>query len=92
MAAEPGEVSNYSSGVIECFAYIFQKETGEDVNNSARNIYLRRWGSGANGSVRIWEWSTRKAACTERERPGEDRLLVSSRRDVNGQRSSRVNG
>jgi len=31
MAQEPGKVFNYSSGVSELLAYIFQKETGQDV-------------------------------------------------------------
>lgn len=31
MAKEPGEVFNYSSGVSELLAYIFQKETGQDI-------------------------------------------------------------
>jgi len=31
MAHEPGKVFNYSSGVSELLAYIFQKETGQDV-------------------------------------------------------------
>lgn len=31
MAQEPGKVFNYSSGVSELLAYIFQKETGQDI-------------------------------------------------------------
>jgi Beta-lactamase len=31
MAAEPGTVFNYSSGASELLAYIFQKETGQDI-------------------------------------------------------------
>jgi len=31
MAKEPGTVFNYSSGVSELLAYIFQKETGQDI-------------------------------------------------------------
>lgn len=31
MAEEPGKVFNYSSGVSELLAYIFQKETGQDI-------------------------------------------------------------
>ncbi len=31
MAQEPGKVFNYSSGVSELLAYIFQKETGQDL-------------------------------------------------------------
>lgn len=31
MAQEPGKVFNYSSGVSELVAYIFQKETGQDI-------------------------------------------------------------
>jgi CubicO group peptidase (beta-lactamase class C family) len=33
MAAEPGKVWNYSSGVTELLAYIFQKETGHDIDD-----------------------------------------------------------
>jgi CubicO group peptidase (beta-lactamase class C family) len=33
MAAEPGKVWNYSSGATELLAYIFQKETGEDIDD-----------------------------------------------------------
>jgi CubicO group peptidase (beta-lactamase class C family) len=33
MAAEPGKVWNYSSGVSELLAYIFQKETGQDIDD-----------------------------------------------------------
>lgn len=33
MAAEPGKVWNYSSGVTELLAYVFQKETGQDIDD-----------------------------------------------------------
>jgi CubicO group peptidase (beta-lactamase class C family) len=33
MAAEPSKVWNYSSGVTELLAYIFQKETGQDIDD-----------------------------------------------------------
>ena len=33
MAAEPGKVWNYSSGATELLAYIFQKETGQDIDD-----------------------------------------------------------
>jgi CubicO group peptidase (beta-lactamase class C family) len=32
MATEPGSVFNYSSGATELLAYIFQKETGQDID------------------------------------------------------------
>ena len=32
MAAEPGKVWNYSSGATELLAYIFQQETGQDID------------------------------------------------------------
>jgi CubicO group peptidase (beta-lactamase class C family) len=32
MAQEPGKVFNYSSGATELLAYIFQKETGQDID------------------------------------------------------------
>ena len=33
MAQEPGKVFNYSSGATELLAYIFQKETGQDIDD-----------------------------------------------------------
>jgi len=33
MAAEPGKVANYNSGATELLAYIFQKETGQDIDD-----------------------------------------------------------
>lgn len=33
MAAEPGKVGNYNSGATELLAYIFQKETGQDIDD-----------------------------------------------------------
>jgi CubicO group peptidase (beta-lactamase class C family) len=33
MAAEPGKVWDYSSGATELLAYIFQKETGQDIDD-----------------------------------------------------------
>jgi CubicO group peptidase (beta-lactamase class C family) len=33
MAAEPGKVWNYSSGATELLAYIFQKETGQNIDD-----------------------------------------------------------
>ncbi|MGA7925543.1 MAG: serine hydrolase [Candidatus Sulfotelmatobacter sp.] len=33
MAAEPGKVWNYNSGATELLAYIFQKETGQDIDD-----------------------------------------------------------
>jgi CubicO group peptidase (beta-lactamase class C family) len=33
MTAEPGKVWNYDSGATELLAYIFQKETGEDIDD-----------------------------------------------------------
>jgi CubicO group peptidase (beta-lactamase class C family) len=33
MAAEPGKVWNYNSGLTELLAYIFQKETGQDIDD-----------------------------------------------------------
>lgn len=39
MAAEPGKVFNYSSGATELLAYIFQKETGRDIDDYG-NKYL----------------------------------------------------
>jgi len=32
MVAEPGKIFNYSSGAAELLAYIFQKETGQDID------------------------------------------------------------
>jgi len=36
MANEPGKVFNYSSGVSELLAYIFEKETGQDIEEYAQ--------------------------------------------------------
>ncbi len=36
MAQEPGKVFNYSSGVSELLAYIFEKETGQDIEEYAQ--------------------------------------------------------
>ena len=33
MAAEPGKVWNYNSGATELLAYLFQKETGQDIDD-----------------------------------------------------------
>jgi hypothetical protein len=33
MVAEPGKVWNYSSGATELLAYVFQKETGQDIDD-----------------------------------------------------------
>jgi CubicO group peptidase (beta-lactamase class C family) len=33
MTAEPGKVFNYSSGVTELLAYVFKKETGQDIDD-----------------------------------------------------------
>src|SRR5712675_3371100 len=37
MAQEPGKVFNYSSGESELLAYIFQKETGQDIEKYGEN-------------------------------------------------------
>jgi CubicO group peptidase (beta-lactamase class C family) len=63
MAAEPGKVWNYSSGATELLAYIFQKKPVRTSTTTARNTCSHRWGSGMNGSARIWESWTPKAAC-----------------------------
>jgi hypothetical protein len=40
MAQEPGKVFNYSSGVSELLAHIFEKETGQDIEQyGARNLF-----------------------------------------------------
>jgi CubicO group peptidase (beta-lactamase class C family) len=63
MAAEPGKVWNYSSGVTELLAYIFQKETGHDIDDYGQKYVFAPLGSGTNGSARIWESWTPKADC-----------------------------
>jgi CubicO group peptidase (beta-lactamase class C family) len=35
MAQEPGKIFNYNSGVAELLAYVFQKETGQDIERYA---------------------------------------------------------
>lgn len=36
MATEPGKIFNYSSGATELLAYIFEKETGQDIERYAK--------------------------------------------------------
>src|SRR5437879_3733046 len=40
MAREPGKAFNYSSGVSELLAYIFQKETGQDIEKYGEKYLL----------------------------------------------------
>ena len=40
MAEEPGKVFNYSSGATELLAYIFQKETGQDIDAYAEKYFF----------------------------------------------------
>jgi len=44
MAAEPGKVFNYSSGNGELLAYIFQKETGQDIEAYGEKYLFRPLG------------------------------------------------
>jgi len=46
MAQEPGKVFNYSSGVSELLAYIFQKETGQDIEKYAEKYLFAPLGMG----------------------------------------------
>jgi len=47
MAHEPGKIFNYSSGNTELLAQIFQKETGQDVENIRAEVFVRAAGDGA---------------------------------------------
>ena len=49
MAQEPGKIFNYSSGVSELLAYIFEKETGKDIEQYGGDFLLRRWASIISG-------------------------------------------
>lgn len=44
MAKEPGEVFNYSSGVSELLAYIFEKETGQDIEKYGEKFLFQPLG------------------------------------------------
>jgi CubicO group peptidase (beta-lactamase class C family) len=44
MAQEPGKVFNYSSGVSELLAYIFQKETGQDIEKYGQKYLFQPLG------------------------------------------------
>src|SRR5207245_5339028 len=42
MAHDPGTVFAYSSGATELLAYIFQKDTGQDIEEYAKNTCSHR--------------------------------------------------
>lgn len=44
MAQEPGKVFNYNSGVAELLAYVFQKETGQDIEKYAEKYLFQPLG------------------------------------------------
>jgi CubicO group peptidase (beta-lactamase class C family) len=44
MLAEPGKVWNYNSGATELLAYIFQKETGEDIDDRGQQYLFAALG------------------------------------------------
>jgi CubicO group peptidase (beta-lactamase class C family)/acetyl esterase/lipase len=44
MAQEPGKVFNYSSGASELLAYVFQKETGQDIEAYGEEFLFRPLG------------------------------------------------
>ena len=50
MAEEPGKVFNYSSGATELLAYIFQKETGQDIE-----VYGQKYLFGPLGIKHQWK-------------------------------------
>jgi len=86
MAAEPGNVFDYSSGVTELLAYIFKKETGQDIDD-----YGEKYLFAPLGIKHHWKRSYMEVVDTEgglylkRKRSGEDRLLVSARRGLGRQ-------
>jgi CubicO group peptidase (beta-lactamase class C family) len=60
MAQEPGKVFNYSSGVSELLAYIFQKETGQDIEK-----YAQQYLFGPLGMDHYWKRSPMGVVDTE---------------------------
>src|SRR5229473_354462 len=48
MAAEPGKVFVYSSGVTQLLSHIFKKATGKNVDEYAAQYLFRCWGSSAD--------------------------------------------
>ena len=80
MAQEPGKVFNYSSGVSELLAYIFQKETGQDVEK-----YGEKYLFTPLGIEHYWKRTPMGVVDTEgglffaQHRPGEDRIPLSAR-------------
>jgi CubicO group peptidase (beta-lactamase class C family) len=60
MAAEPGKVWNYSSGATELLAYIFQKETGQDID-----VYGQKYLFAPLGMRHEWKRSYRGVVDTE---------------------------
>ena len=60
MAQEPGKVFNYSSGVSELLAYIFQKETGQDIEK-----YAEKYLFGPLGMDHYWKRSPMGVVDTE---------------------------
>jgi CubicO group peptidase (beta-lactamase class C family) len=60
MAHDPGKVFNYSSGVSELLAYIFQKETGQDIEK-----YAQQYLFGPLGMDHYWKRSPMGVVDTE---------------------------
>jgi CubicO group peptidase (beta-lactamase class C family) len=60
MAQEPGKLFNYSSGVSELLAYIFQKETGQDIEK-----YAQQYLFGPLGMDHYWKRSPMGVVDTE---------------------------
>ena len=60
MAQEPGKVFNYSSGVSELMAYIFEKETGRDIEQYGANYLF-----GPLGIEHFWKRSPLGVVDTE---------------------------
>jgi len=60
MAKEPGKVFNYSSGNSELLAYIFQKETGQDIEK-----YAQQYLFGPLGIDHYWKRSPMGVVDTE---------------------------
>ena len=80
MAAEPGKVFNYSSGVSELLAYIFKKETGQDIDD-----YGEKYLFGPLGIRHHWKRTylgvvdTERGLVPEHRRPGKDRVSLPAR-------------
>src|SRR5437588_3775256 len=91
MAHEPGRVFNYSSGVSELLAYIFQKETGQDIEK-----YGEKYLFTPLGIKHYWKRTpmgvvdTEGGPVPEQYGSGEDWISIPPRRHVGGKADRRA--